>query len=156
MHGQTNIKVNFLVHYIPLPFSFRSQLTTLYAPPSYVLKILFTMIFHLRICLTSCLSPSGSPTNIYMHLSSAHSCNMTRPSHSSWFDQLLSKGATDFPILLLDSTPRQFSPYFLRIQFTISTSFLSSKNDLPSSPHFLTFHSSDDTGKSTQSRCLSA
>ena len=113
------------------------------------------MIFHLRLCLASGLFPSGLPSNICMHLCSGHTYNMTRPSHSSWFDQLLSNRAIELPPPF-NSTPTQFSPYFLRIKFTISTSFLSSKNALRSPPYLLTIHRSDDTGRFIQvSMCIS-
>ena len=55
--------------------------------PSHFLNIHFHIFSHLRLRLPSGLFTSGLPTKtLWAHLQPPHTCHMSHPSHSSWFD----------------------------------------------------------------------
>jgi hypothetical protein len=93
-----NPKVHHRVHKSPLLAHILSQFDPVHTIPSYLSKIHFNIVRHLRLGLTSGLFPSVFPTISYMCSSYPHSCYMSCPSHhpSSFSTYLLTYGAEPF------------------------------------------------------------
>jgi hypothetical protein len=81
-----NPKVHYRIHKRPPSLPSLSQNNAVHAFPSYGLKSVLRLSFHLSLGLPSCLFRSDLLTKDRVCNSPvSHACYLPRPSHSSWF-----------------------------------------------------------------------
>jgi hypothetical protein len=88
-----NPKVHYCIHKCLTSVPILSQINTVPAFSSYVLRIHFNIIFPSAPRFHSSLFPSDLPTKILL-ISCLHTCHMPHPPHSSWFHHLKIFGET--------------------------------------------------------------